>query len=401
MHGINRHPSVVVGITHSQTCLVLKGRLSALRAAGFEVTLISSPGLLLNRTAVEEGVAVLPIALERGISPFRDLLALFRLWKALRALRPDLTEFSTPKAGMLGAIAACLAGVPARVYMLRGLKLERSTGWKRRILLLAERTAAACSHVVLCNSESLRREALDLGITEKSKLRLIGDGSSNGVDAERYSAGPTHVRSIYGIPQFVPIVGFVGRLTKDKGIPELIEAFENVLDVMPSTRLLLVGWFDESEDALPQELRHRIRTHPRIVCTGFVANTAPYYRAMDVMVLPTWREGFPNAALEAAATGVPVITTLCTGSRDAVVPEVTGLLVPPGYPQAISEAVLALLRDPDRCYSMGRASRKWVLRNFTDARVLGLTVAFYKKLAGESAQECCAPESMDAVVAAD
>ena len=112
--------------------------------------------------------------------------------------------------------------------------------------------------------------------------------------------------------------------------------------------MLLVGWFDAAEDALSADLRGRIENHPRIHCTGFVADTAPYYRAMDLMVLPTWREGFPNAVLEAAATGIPVITTIATGSRDSVVPEVTGLLIPPGYPEAISEAVLKLLRDPER-----------------------------------------------------
>ena len=108
----------------------------------------------------------------------------------------------------------------------------------------------------------------------------------------------------------------------------------------------------------------RILSHPGIICTGFVADTAPYYRAMDVLVLPTWREGFPNAVLEAAATGIPVVTTECTGARDAVVPEVTGLLIPPGYPEAIYEAVIKLLRDPERRQRMGRAARAWVLEHY-------------------------------------
>ncbi len=135
-------------------------------------------------------------------------------------------------------------------------------------------------------------------------------------------------------------MGFVGRLTRDKGLPELVQAFDLILRAEPSARLLLVGWFDAAEDALDKELRARILNHPRMDCTGFVSDTAPYYRAMDVLVLPTWREGFPNVVLEAAATGIPVVTTECTGARDSVVPEVTGLLIPPGYPDAICEAVL-------------------------------------------------------------
>ena len=176
------------------------------------------------------------------------------------------------------------------------------------------------------------------------------------------------------------MVGFVGRLTRDKGVPELIDAFDMILKGDQKARLLLVGWFDESEDALSAELRARIESHPRIIRTGFVADTAPYYKAMDVMVLPTWREGFPNVVLEAAASCVPVITTFATGSRDAVLPEVTGLLIPPVHPQAISEAVLKLLRDPQRRKCMGIAARAWVIQSFVNERVLGLTVALYKDL---------------------
>ena len=183
-----------------------------------------------------------------------------------------------------------------------------------------------------------------------------------------------------GLPPDALVVGFVGRLTRDKGLPELVEAFDAILAAKPQAHLLLVGWFDASEDALSSDLRSRIKNHPRIHMTGYVADTAPYYRAMDVMVLPTWREGFPNVVLEAAASGIPVVTTICTGSRDAVVPEVTGLLIPPGYPVAISEAVLQLLRNPERRCRMGVAARAWVLENYVKGYVLGLTVLCYKSL---------------------
>jgi glycosyltransferase involved in cell wall biosynthesis len=267
-----------------------------------------------------------------------------------------------------------------RVYMLRGLKLEAATGLKRCILLAAERLASACAHVVLCNSDSLRAEALALGIAPVGKLHLLGDGSSNGVDVERFAPGPSDVRQRLGIAPDIPVVGFVGRLTRDKGLPELIEAFDGILKAVPDAHLVLVGWFDAAEDALGAGLRIRIWSHPRIHCTGYVTDTAPYYRAMDLMVLPTWREGFPNVVLEAAATGIPVVTTESTGSRDSVVPEVTGLLIPPGYPEAIREAVIKLLRDPERRRRMGAAARAWVIEHYLNERVLGLTVAFYLSL---------------------
>ncbi|HUD73564.1 MAG TPA: glycosyltransferase family 4 protein [Terracidiphilus sp.] len=373
-------PHIVVGITNPQTCLVLGGRLRTLREAGFRVTLVSSPGELLTKTAAQEGVESAAIPMRREIAPIADFVSLVRLWRLLYRLKPEMTEFSTPKAGLLGSIAAMLCGVPARVYFLRGLKLETCTGVKRRILLVAERLAAACSHVVLCNSDSLRNQALALGVASETRLRLLGSGSSNGVDVERFHPGPCSLRERLGLPPDVPVVGFVGRLTRDKGLPELIEAFDAILAAEPDAHLLLVGWFDAAEDALGDDLRSRIKTHPRIHLTGFVADTAPYYRVMDVMVLPTWREGFPNVVLEAAATGIPVVTTFATGSRDAVVPEVTGLLIPPGYPMAISEAVVQLLRNPERRRRMGVAARAWVLDHYVNGRVLGRTVRYYQSL---------------------
>jgi glycosyltransferase involved in cell wall biosynthesis len=373
-------PTIVIGVTHPQTCLILGARLRTLRQAGFRVILVSGPGELLDSTAAHEGVERISIPMQREIAPFSDSIALFRLWLLLLRLRPQIVEFSTPKAGLLGSLAAMLCGVPRRVYLLRGLKCETATGLKRQLLFAAERLASACAHVVLCNSESLRNQALAHGIASKHKLRLLGEGSSNGVDIERFSPGPSTVRSRLAIPHDARVIGFVGRLTCDKGLPELITAFEIVLASVPVARLLLVGWFDAAEDALDSDLRLRILRHPAIDCTGFVSDTAPYYRAMDLLVLPSWREGFPNAVLEAAASGIPVVTTESTGARDSVIPEVTGLLIPPGYPEAISEAVLKIIRNPERQRRMGRAARAWILDHYLESRVLGRTAEYYRRL---------------------
>jgi glycosyltransferase involved in cell wall biosynthesis len=359
---------------------VLGARLRALRNAGFRVLLLSSPGPLLDITAAREHVERIELPMRRSIAPFADLVSLYRLWRLIGKYRPDLVEFGTPKAGLLGTFAAWLRGVPRRVYMLRGLKLESTSGFKRRILLATERMAARCAHAVLCNSESLRAEALALRLAPSRKLRLLGEGSSNGVDIERFSPGPSLIREQLGIPRDVPVIGFSGRLTCDKGLPELCEAFDLILRAEPSTRLLLVGWFDVAEDALDPDLRARILGHPNIYCTGFVPDTAPYYRAMDLLVLPTWREGFPNVVLEAAASGLPVVTTESTGARDSVVPEITGLLIPPGYPEAIYEAVMKLIRDPQRRQVMGLAGRAWILEHYVESHVVGMTVDYYKSL---------------------
>jgi glycosyltransferase involved in cell wall biosynthesis len=378
-------PVMVVGVTHPQTCLVLTGRLRRLREAGFRVILVSSPGDLLYDTATSEGVEAVVLPMRREIAFWTDLISLIRLYRLLRRVKPDIVEFSTPKAGLLGSVAAALCGVPRRVYMLRGLKLETAVGFKRRVLWAAERVTARCAHLVLCNSQSLRSKAISLGLAPGRKLHLLGAGSSNGVDVERFSPGPSTMRPGLGLTPDDLVIGFVGRLTRDKGLPELVEAFEIIESIEPRARLLLVGWFDVAEDSLGPDLRDRIRRHPRIRLTGFVNDTADFYRAMDLMVLPTWREGFPNSVLEAAATGIPVITTHSTGSRDSVVPEVTGLLLPPGHPEAIVEAALKLLKHTERRRRMGQAARAWVLENYGSERVLAQTVDFYKSLLNRAA----------------
>ncbi|MGO8760174.1 MAG: glycosyltransferase family 4 protein [Terracidiphilus sp.] len=373
-------PAILVGVTTQETCRAWGPRLRTLREAGFRVTLACSPGGLADRAAALAGAERVVLSMRRSIAPFADFVALLRLGWLMGRQRPDVVEFSTPKAGLLGMLAARLRAVPRRVYLLRGLKLECSSGFKRRILLAAERMACACATSVLCNSDSLRAEALALRIAPARKLCVLGQGSSIGVDVDHFSPGPSDVRERFRIPKDAPLIGFVGRLTRDKGLPELIEAFERILVAQPAARLLLVGWFDAAEDSVDWDLRARIVNNRRIHSTGFVSDTAPYYRAMDVMVLPTWREGFPNAVLEASATGIPVVTSECTGARDSVVAEVTGLLVPPGYPEAIREAVAKLLRDPERRLRMGLTARAWVVEHYSESRVLALTANYYLSL---------------------
>ncbi|MGH9559979.1 MAG: glycosyltransferase, partial [Terracidiphilus sp.] len=271
-------PTILMGVTHAQTCLILGPRLRALRKAGYRVLLVSSPGPLLDETAAREDVEPIALSIERGIAPLSDIVSLFRLWRLIGEYRPDLVEFSTPKAGLLGTLAAWMRGVPHRVYMLRGLKLHCTSGLKHRILLGAERMAARCAQVVLCNSESLREEALQLRLAPARKLTLLGQGSSNGVDTMRFSPGPSHVRSELRIPRSAPVIGFSGRLTRDKGLPELLEAFDLIHAFDPTARLLLVGWFDAADDALDPKLQKRLIENPNIICTGYVGNTAAYYR---------------------------------------------------------------------------------------------------------------------------
>ena len=374
--GGEQRPHILVGVTSAQTCILLPARSQALLNRGFQVSIVSGPGELTRGAKRVSGVEAHVVPMARGIDFFRDVVAFWKIFSLISRLRPDIVEFSTPKAGLLGNVAAWMRRVPVRVYFLRGLRLETASGLLRLVLLWSERIAAACAHVVVANSRSLGDRAHELGISHERKTTLLGNGSSNGVDALRFSPGTSRVREEFGIAASAPVIGFVGRLTADKGVPELLEAFAKVLRKRPESYLLLVGWFDAAEDALGLALRARIEGHPRIVCTGYVADAAPYYRAMDLMVLPSWREGFPNVVLEAAASGVPVVATTCTGSCDAVVPEVTGLLVPPGHADAIAEAVLRLLGNDELRKGMSGAARRWAVEHFEQRLVLDMTVQF-------------------------
>lgn len=354
-----------------------------------EVTVVSAPGSELGALVSPPWVSVVEVPLEREISLLRDGFALFRLFRLMRSLRPDLVNSGTPKAGLLGGLAAWLARVPCRIYTLRGLRLETTTGLKRLILTLAERTSCRCAQRVVCVSESLRKRCLELRLATANKVVVIA--SSNGVDAERFGPSNDNLQRArvlareLGIPCGVSVVGFVGRLTRDKGISELVSAFVSLAD--PELRLLLVGDY-EPGDPLPVQTRQTIETSAQIIKTGFVADPAPYYHLMTVVALPTYREGFPSVVLQAAAAGKPVLATVATGAVDAVVDGVTGILVPLRQAEALAKALHTLLRDRPLMERLGRNARDRVLRDFEPGRVWGQIVSVYQEMLEGKTRRC-------------
>ena len=211
-------------------------------------------------------------------------------------------------------------------------------------MLLTERVACLCAHRVICVSESMRQKAIDLGIVDARRTVVLASGSYAGVDTNRFA--PTaevlrradQLRRQLRIPSEAPVVGFVGRLTRDKGIAELVEAYLKLRKRFPELRLLLVGDVEDA-DPLPPKTRHHIESESRIIHTGFVEDPVPYYHVMDVLAFPTHREGFGNAAIEANAAGKPVVAARATGVVDSVIDGVTGILVPVGDAGALAEAL--------------------------------------------------------------
>ncbi len=378
-------PHILHLVTSSVTVPLMRGQLRALQEAGFRVTVGSDPGEGLTATADHDGAEAAVVPMTREISPLQDLRSLWGLWRLLRRLRPTLVNAGTAKAGLLGGIAAWLAGVPCRVYTVHGLRLETTRGWKRRILLVTERLACRCAHRVLCVSHSARQRTLDLGLTTPEKAVVLGAGSFNGIELGRFAPTPERLvrarelRAELGIPHDAPVIGFVGRFVRDKGIPELVAAFQALCLHRPDARLLLIGQY-ESGDPVPEATRRALEDDPHIVNLGYQPDPAPYYHVMDLLVLPSYREGFPTVVLEAAAAARPVVATCATGCTDAVVDGATGLLVPVGDSAALAEALRALVDDPAQARRLGRAGRDRVCRDFGQPQVWEHLAGFYREL---------------------
>ena len=394
MNGSYRQ-KILLAVTSPLSWVFYKGLIGHMRISGFQPILLSSVGVNLQATSEEETMTNLAVPMDREISLLKDPASLWTLYQTIRRIRPGIVDASTPKAGLLVGIAGWLARVPCRVYSLRGLRLETATGIQRFILWLAEWVACSCSQRVVCSSASLLERAISLRLVSREKAIVFEKGSA-GVDLEHffprdpYSPKTKILSRQLRIPDGAPVVGFVGRLVKDKGIRQLVEAFEKLRETFPELRLLLLGDFEDG-DLVEPEIHRFIESTPAVIRTGFVSDTAPYYALMNVLALPTYREGFPQVPLEAQASGVPVVTTTATGAIDSVIDGVTGLLVPVGDSGALAAAIGKLLADDELCSRMGRTGRGWMERDFRPEARWKAQAHLYRELLAENLCETSGP----------
>jgi glycosyltransferase involved in cell wall biosynthesis len=381
-----RKRRILLGVTADMSIRLMEGFPQYLASRGWDVHVVSSPGSLLDELDEAPGITTHRIMMARKPAPLADLLALGRWIKLLLRLRPDITSVGTPKAGLLGGIAAWLTRVPARIYLLRGLPLETSTGVKFKILRVLEKLSFATAHKALAVSPSLSARAVALGLVPCQKIRVLGAGSSNGVNLLHFR--PTEPKADHldvenknfvamelGLDISVPVIGFVGRLTEDKGLAHLASARDILHGRGIDHQLLVIGGVDDS--AAPEALKQFHRSGRPPIQTGHVRDTAPYYRLMDVLCLPTRREGFPNVVLEASATGVPTVTTDATGAIDSVVDGRTGFVTQRDSPAALADGLATLLEDPVRRRSMGDAARHRAGDHYRQPLVWSLLEEFY------------------------
>jgi glycosyltransferase involved in cell wall biosynthesis len=362
---------------------LLLGQMQSLRQAGYDVVGISSPGKEID--AVEAvGLRHVAVPMSRKFTPLADLVSLWRLFRVMSRERFTIVHCHNPKPGLLGQLAARFARVPVVINTLHGFYFhEHMTPWRRRFYITMEKIAARCSDVILSQNQEDVRTAVRERICTQAKIKFLG----NGIDVRRFDRSRIDrqelvlKRAEIGLPPSAPVVGFVGRLVREKGVLELLQAAREIVRRVPEAHFLFVGPFDfERRDALNGDvaLAHGIADH--CVFTGLRNDMPALYALMDVFVLPSHREGFPRSALEACSMGVPCVVTEVRGCRETVAHRENGLLVPRGDVTALAEAILEILTDRDKARQMGARGRQMALERFDERLVFDKVRTEYARL---------------------
>lgn len=347
----------------------------------YEVIALSSPGIELAQIHQTDGVRTISVPMERHISIKKDIVALFRMIRVFRQEKPYMVHSMTPKAGLLCMVAAWITRVPRRVHTFTGLVWPSATGLSRRLLMFTDRVTCACATHIIPEGRGVM-EDLQHYITQKP-MRVLGYGNVCGVDMNfwsRENADQEKVCQIKGSGQFTFL--FVGRIVKDKGINELVEAFLRLYEKNVNIRLILVGWFEEGLDPLSDETRRQINECGDIVCVGpqYGKDLLAYYAASDCFVFPSYREGFPNTVLEAGAMGLPSIVTDINGSREIIEDGKNGFIVPSKNVDELMSKMRCLLEDDELCDYMSAEARPMIVSRFEQGFVRKCLMDFYDEI---------------------
>jgi len=347
---MQKRVKIMIVVTSPVSAVLIAGMPAYLSSKGFEVAVCSGAGREMSLLAQKEGIYFHPLPLEREISVLKDIRALLGAMRFIRRYRPDIVNAGTPKAAFICMTAAWICRVPVRIFTFHGMRSSTLTGIRRRIVSGTEKVSAALAHKVIAVSPSLRKEAEAQGIIARGKCLVLLRGSANGIDLERFSyhnkeAAVLQLKKQLGVPEHHFVLGFAGRLTRDKGVAELYEAYR-LLKQQHDIIMILAGP-GEAGDALPASLMKALKEDRHIICTGFVPDIEYYYPLFDVLALPSYREGWGNAIIEAAAMGVPAVATDVTGCRDAVVDGVTGLLCRARSAQDLADKIAYYILHPE------------------------------------------------------
>ena len=371
---------IIRAVTVSMSVGFFTPMVKDLQRKGYEVVSVSSPGPELANLR-ELGVKTLEVPMERRMSPRKDLKSLLQLIKVFKNEQPDMVHSMTPKAGLLCMLAAWITRVPRRVHTFTGLVWPTATGLSRKILMFTDWITCACATHIIPEGQGVMND-LQQHITKKP-MKVLGYGNVRGVDMTRFSRRPevlSKAKAFLKESTFTYI--FVGRLVRDKGINELVEAFEQLQSKYPNIRLLLVGEYESSLDPLKQETLDKIKSTPAIEAVGpqYGDDLLAYYAASDCFVFPSYREGFPNTVLEAGAMGLPSIVTDINGSREIIEHGKNGVIIPSKDVNALYQVMEQMLLDKQNTLSMAENARAIIAERFEQSFVQKCLYDFYDKL---------------------
>ena len=370
--------------------LLLTGQPAYMREHGFRVLLASADGPEREKVMEREACPHVIIPFTRAITPLHDLRCLGQLVRLMRRLRPDIVHTHTPKAGLLGMLAARLAGVPVRIHTIAGLPYMTASGRRRSLLIQIERITAGAALRVWPNSQSILQEAKDRRLCAPRKLSIIGKGSTNGIDLDEFSTDRVTDERIEQAKERIGhradrrYVMAVGRLVRDKGILELLEAFEAVHRDYPDVCLVLAGPLERqrAEETLPEGTVRLIDRHPAIVHLPWTDDVPAFLRLADILVHASHREGFPNVLLQAGAMCCPIICSAIPGNTDLVEDGRTGLTFPVGRADALGEKIRFALDAPDTMQALADRLRAKVVDDFRREAVHRTILGRYRALMG-------------------
>jgi glycosyltransferase involved in cell wall biosynthesis len=366
--------------------LLLEGQPAFMRTMGFDVILVSSEGPDWEKIPDIGSYPVYKIAMARRVDLVRDVLALWALYRLFRKIRPDIVHSHTPKAGLLGMLAAKFAGVRVRMHTVAGMPLMESRGLKRRILVLAERLTYRSASRVYPNSFQLKGIIERERLTSASKLTVIASGSSNGIDAgyfqrtEAVQEEAESLRQALSVPAGALVFVFVGRMVKDKGINELVCAFDGIARRHAAVRLLLVGPYEEELDPLEERTKRCIDVNDRIIHVGFRDDVRPYLALSDVLVFPSYREGFPNVPMQAGCLDLPCIVTDINGCNEIVEDGGNGVIVPVKDEKALSQAMERMIIDDALRTHCAAGARTRILEKYQQSVIWEALYEEYQRL---------------------
>lgn len=367
---------------------LLEGQLNFMQDH-YKVTAVASDEKRLRKLGETIKVDIYPVEMTREITPGKDLKAVWQLYRYFKREKPLIVHTHTPKAGIAGMLAAKMAGVPIRLHTVAGLPLLEAKGMTRKILEIVEKLTYASATKVYPNSQKIYEFLKEEKFAPAEKLKVIGKGSSNGIDTTYFDPAifpeeaKKEQRRAVGIPEEDVVFVFVGRLVKDKGINELVEAFEELNQEHLQTSLLLVGPFEQDLDPVKESTLQKIKTHQKVFEVGYQEDVRPFFACADVLAFPSYREGFPNVVMQAGAMGLPAIVTNINGCNEIVEEGENGVIIPVRDQKALLKAMEELVINVPKKEQLSKNARVSIKANYERRQMWEAILAEYRELEKE------------------